>query len=272
MSAASLTLIIPALDEEENLSATVAMAVKAMAPRFVDYELIIVDDGSRDRTGEIAAALALRDGHIRVVSHDRNLGFGFSVRQGLALATKEFVGWLPSDWNLSLSQEDVDRLLEAAGEADFVLFHLTSDSRPVLKRLISRGFILAMNLLFGLRAKYYNGANFYRSEVIQGLRIDGNGYDMLCAILIRLLRARCSYVEVGIANRDSRGHSKAFRFKTFAQVVRTVSALFWEVRVSPKGRRRTAYMGRDGLAALAGVAREEGREPVLAVGETSGLA
>lgn len=235
MTPTSISVIIPALNEEANLAATVDMVVRAVAPRFADYELIVVDDGSTDRTARIADGLAARDGRIRVVHHFRNLGLGYSFREGVDLATKAFVGWLPGDSNGIFNQEDVDRVFAAVGRADFVLIHLTADYRTPLRRRLSRAFVVAMNLLFGLRLKYYNGANFFRAGLIERLRGQSDGYGLFSGILIRLVRAGCSFVEVGVANRDRDNSSKALRLRNLVKVFLAVARLLWEVRLRPQG-------------------------------------
>lgn len=231
MTPASICVIIPALNEEANLAATVDMVERAVAPRFADYELIVVDDGSTDRTAQVADGLARRDCRIRVVHHYQNMGLGYSFREGVELATKAFVGWLPGDSNGIFSQEDVDRVFAAVGRADFVLIHLTADYRTPLRRELSRAFVVAMNLLFGLRLKYYNGANFFRAGLIQQLRGQSDGYGLFSGILVHLVRAGFSYEEVGVANRDRDNSSKALRLRNLVQVFLAVARLLWEVRI-----------------------------------------
>jgi glycosyltransferase involved in cell wall biosynthesis len=233
MGTPSLSVVIPALDEAANLEAAVGMIQEAVARRFADYDLIIVDDGSGDRTREIALAMVERDPHINVLSNRQTMGLGYSIRAGMALSNRTYTGWLPADVNTILSTADMARLVDAVGAADFVLLHLTEDRRLLHKRWLSRGFVAGMNLLFGLRLPYYNGANFFRTDIIRSVPLRGDGYELFSGTLIRLLRAGYSYRMLGVTNGDAHGSSKAFRLATFVKVVRAVSRLFWEVRIAP---------------------------------------
>jgi dolichol-phosphate mannosyltransferase len=224
----SISLILPALDEEHNLEATVKMVLAAASGRCSDLELLIIDDGSQDQTGAIADRLASSHPGIQVVHNGQNKGVGYSFRTGVSLATKDFVGWLPADTNLILVAEELERTFDAVGRADFMLMYLSSDVRSFPRRLISQGFVGAMNLLFGLQLKYFNGGNFYRRHLIQSARMDQDGYVLFSGILIRLIRAGHSYVEVGVVNRGT--ESKSLRVKVFRQVLVGMASLFWEVR------------------------------------------
>ena len=235
--APSVSIIIPALDEEENLEATVRMLTDAAAQRFCDYELLIFDDGSLDRTGEIADELASKDSHIRVIHNSYNQGVGYSFREGVRLATKEFIGWLPADINNLFSPREIERTLDAVGKADFVLMYLSHDNRARLRRITSQGFVSVMNLLLGLRLKYYNGGTFYRSQIIKSAKMDSDGYMLFSSILVRLIKGGHDFVEVGVTNKHVKGGSKAVHAKNFVQVFLGMVRLFWEVRVTRQRER-----------------------------------
>ena len=93
----TLSFIVPAYNEEQHLHITIEELVKVLRTEVSEYEIIIVDDGSTDNTGEVADNLARTDPYIKVVHHPRNKGFGFACRAGLEQASKEFVSWAPSD-------------------------------------------------------------------------------------------------------------------------------------------------------------------------------
>jgi len=115
----SLSFFFPAYNEEENVEAVVREA-QAKLPRFADdVEIVVVDDGSRDRTGEIADRLAAEDPRVRVVHHSPNRGYGGAVRSGLATATKEHVFFTDGDQQFDL--DDLDRLIARLDRADVVV-------------------------------------------------------------------------------------------------------------------------------------------------------
>ncbi len=232
----SISVIIPALNEEANLAATIDLVASSVSSRFLDYELIVVNDGSQDSTAEVANTLARHNRRIRVVHHFGNMGLGYSFREGVELANMDYIGWLPGDSNGIFTQDDVDGVFDAVGKADFVLIFLSADYRTRLRRNLSRGFVRGMNLLFGMNVKYFNAANFFRRGLIKQMTDGSDGYGLFSGILIRLVRSGCSYVEVGVANRDQDNSSKALQLKNLLQVVKAVLQLVWEVRIVPSER------------------------------------
>src|SRR2546427_11519710 len=87
----TVSVIIPALNEQENLAGAVTTVMEAIGDRFRDYELLIFDDGSTDSTGMIADRLAFENQHIRVIHNLRNMGFGYNFNRGVGLARMEYI-------------------------------------------------------------------------------------------------------------------------------------------------------------------------------------
>src|SRR5437879_2553834 len=116
--ARTLSVIIPALNEEENLAAAVTNVLDAIGDRFTDYELLIFDDGSTDSTGQVADRLATHNPRIRVVHNHRNLGLGCNYTNGAELARMEYVAWFPGD--NEVPGQAVRAILDAIGSAEIV--------------------------------------------------------------------------------------------------------------------------------------------------------
>lgn len=237
----SISIIVTAMNEEVNLEPTVKMVLELVGPRFEDYELLIIDDGSRDKTAEIAEALAASDpAHIRVHHNKANMGLDYSYRKGVELASKKYVGWVAGN-NLNPRQGLIDTF-DAVGQADIVLPYVVSDVRPRSRRLISRTVVTLLNLLFGLKLKYYTGPCVYRSEDIKRVKITSHGSIALAEILIRLTRSGRSYVEVGLNTvKRTNGKSKTFRLKNFTQFGLAIARLFWEIRILGSFKRKSSY-------------------------------
>ncbi len=110
--------MLPCFDEEDNVAAAVAAAGRAAARVAASYEIVVVDDGSRDRTAAIAAALASTDRHVRLLRHPRNRGYGAAVRSGLAAAR---MPWLfLTDADLQFDLDELERFVAPARTADLV--------------------------------------------------------------------------------------------------------------------------------------------------------
>ena len=217
---------------------TVRIVLGGVTQHFADFELIIINDGSQDRTGAIAEQLAAANPHIRVFHHQENKGLGYSYREGIQLATKEYIGWIPGDCGGLTSEDDLAHLLEPVGRADMVLIYLLSENRSWQRQLISRTYTEILNLLFGLRLKYYNGANIYKRELLKQVTMTSKGYGLFAEILIQMVKSGHDYIEVGMHNEEQvRGNSKAFQLKNWIRVGRAVTTLFWRVQIVGLGQK-----------------------------------
>jgi glycosyltransferase involved in cell wall biosynthesis len=227
----TLSVIIPALNEEGNLEAAVRSVLAAIGVRFHDFELLLFDDGSTDRTGEIADRLATENGHIRVIHNGTNRGFGYNYTRGVQLSKMEFVTMFPGDNEIPTSA--IQGILAAVGSADIVIPYIsTPEVRPWSRRLVSRCFVGLLNALFGLRLRYYNGPCVHRRVRLQSVPMRTHGFAYMASILVRLIRSGCTYVEVPMPLQPRRhGRTKAFRVKNIVSVLSALAELFWDVRV-----------------------------------------
>lgn len=227
----SLTVVIPAYNEEGNLEATVREVFAASAPHFEACELIIIDDKSRDKTGEIADRLATQDARIRVVHNDPNHGLGWNFRHGIGLARMEYVAMVPGD--NAFDRETLMKLFGAVGTADIVTGWTTNmEVRPIGRRVISWCFTNGMNFLFGLDMKYFNGPCVFRTSDAMKARSFSDGFAYMAEMLVRLLSSGRTVKEVGLVLHERQsGQSAAFRWNNIVSVFRTVGSLFWRIKI-----------------------------------------
>ena len=227
----SLTVVIPAYNEEGNLEATVREVMAAAAPRFEACELIVIDDKSRDATGEIADRLAAGDARVRAIHNERNQGLGWNFRRGIELARMEYVAMVPGD--NAFDREALTKLFDAVGAADIVAgWTVNMEVRPMSRRLVSWCFTNGMNLLFGLKQKYFNGPCVFRTADAMKARSSSDGFAYMAEMLVRLLVSGRTVKEVGLVLHERQsGRSAAFRPKNVSSVFRTVGRLFWDIRI-----------------------------------------
>jgi dolichol-phosphate mannosyltransferase len=211
----------------------VAEAVAALGDRFGDWELLLFDDGSTDRTGAIMEEVAAADPrHVRVTHNPTSRNLGGVYKQGIALARMEYVLMVPGD------NENPGHALQAPfdaiGRADIVLpYPVNSDVRGFARHAVSRIYVGLLNRLFGLRVRYYNGTVIHRTANLKALSIKTSSFAYQAEILIKLLCAGKTFVEVPIRIEPPREgrRSRAFRWKNMVQVGRTLGDLFLDLRV-----------------------------------------
>lgn len=225
----TLSVIVPAFNEAQNLSGAVEGILRAIGDRLSDYEVIIVNDGSRDNTGLLAEELAKQNPHIRVIHHPVNQGLGASFRTGINASRLDYLMWVPGDNDVD--PESIKEILEQVGKAEIIIPYHSHDSRPWLRRRLSRLWTLLLNFLFGFRLKYYNGLCVYKNAILKEVVIDTNSFGFLSATLITALKQGHSYQEIPFRHQGRRhGKSSAYRLKNILATLKTIAKLYWRLR------------------------------------------
>ena len=240
-STRTLSVIIPALNEEDNLGGAVTTVLDAIGDKFTDYEVLILDDGSTDHTGEIADELATHNPRIRVIHNQRNMGLGSNYTRGVELARMDYVAWFPGD--NEVPEQAVRTILDAIGSAEIIVPYIANPHvRAWSRRLISASFVRLLNLLFGLRLRYFNGPSVYSRTLLSSVPIQSSGFACFAALLIRLILSGHSYIEIAIPTGiRQHGRTKAFRLKNLVSIFSTIAGLSWDVYV--RERHKYARVG-----------------------------
>lgn len=230
----TLSVIIPALNEERNIASSIENVLSAIDDNFSDYEIIVFDDNSSDKTRDIAEKLTAKNKKIQLIHNEKTIGFGYNYRKGVELARFEYVSMIPGDDEISV--DSINEMYRAIGKADIVIpYTLNYRSRPLLRRFISFIFTKTLNFIFNLRLNYYNGPVIHRRELIRSVTLSTNSFAFQAEALVKLIKSGHSYIQVGMLLKERRyGRSKAFRIKNILGVLKTVIKLFAEVYLFKK--------------------------------------
>lgn len=229
-----ISIIIPAYNEEKNLAGAVDGLYSALKNRRMNgqCEILIFNDYSSDRTGEIADRLARDNPRIRVFHNEKNMGLGYNFKEGVKAAKGKYVTWIPGD-NENLPDSFVETLSHV-GEADIIIpFTANQEVRPFGRRFISKIYTTANNLLFGLNLKYYNGLSVYRKDFLDKLLSQmTHSFAFSAEILVNLLKSGATYIEVPIKIKPRMsGKSSAFRVKNIFNTIKTILKLFYKINI-----------------------------------------
>jgi len=153
MTKPELSLILPAYNEEGNIDLVIERVDAVVRSLGFNYELIIVDDGSIDNTRIKVNRYAKNNGHVKVISHNNNVGKGFALKTGFSHAVGDKVVFMDSDADIDPKQ--IVSYLETLMDADVVVaskWHPQSKvDTPLIRRILSRGFNVLVKLSVGLR-------------------------------------------------------------------------------------------------------------------------
>jgi glycosyltransferase involved in cell wall biosynthesis len=198
---ARLSYFFPAHNEEANLEGLVAEALETLPALAETFEIIAVDDGSKDATPSIADSLATAHPDVvRVGHHPVNLGYGAALRSGFGAARYELVAFTDGDRQFHVA--DIGRLtarLAEAGDAEIVAGFRIKRADPIIRTLYARAYRLANRIFFGLKVTDVDCAcKLFRREALQGIRVESDGAFFSAELLIKLQAAGHDVVEVGV--------------------------------------------------------------------------
>lgn len=193
----SLSAFFPAYNEEGNIEQTVRRALEVLPAYAETFEVIVVDDGSTDRTAEVVRRLMEEDPRVRLVQHERNRGYGAALRTGLAAARYEWVFF--SDADLQFDLADLARLLPYTDRGDLIVGYRLRRRDPFHRRLIGRTWNLLVRWGFGVRVRDVDCAfKLLRREVVQRLPLRSDGAFISTELLCRAAACGARIVEVGV--------------------------------------------------------------------------
>lgn len=187
MSYQKLSVVMPAYNEGGNIYNNLKTASTCLQGFCTDYELVAVNDGSKDQTGDEIARAASEDSHVKAVSYEKNKGKGHAIQEGVHAATGDIIAFLDAD--LDISPSHLKRYLEELEKqsADIVIgSKMHKDSRleyPASRRFVSFCYYIILKTLFHLNVKdTQTGIKLFRAEVIKNIigmvRTSGYAYDI----------------------------------------------------------------------------------------------
>jgi glycosyltransferase involved in cell wall biosynthesis len=210
-----VSLLAWAYNEEALIASFLRRAVALLDQTTVDWEIVLVDDCSTDRTPEIVAAFAAHESRLRVVRHERNLNVGMACRTAITNAKKEFLFWQTVDWSYDIGKLRV--LLELLKHFDVVqgirpvpirllsyipvlrsIYRVRRRSDTFYKAVISLGNYYVLRILFGVHFQDFQNVTFYRTQTVQALPLVGRTSFINPELLLRSYYSGARFVEAPI--------------------------------------------------------------------------
>lgn len=252
MISGKLSVVLPAHNECDNLPAVVARAEEVLPELVCDYELVIVDDGSRDGTTELADGLARRNRRIQVVHHPVNRGYGAALTSGFAAARGDYIMFMDADRQFDIA--DLSLLGPFVGKYDIVAGYRIDRQDARHRILYAHLFKVAMRLLFGIRLRDIDCAfKVFRADLLKEARLESPGALINTEILAKARRAGASWVEIGVHHYPRpAGESSGGSARVIARAMRETLRLWRRMlRYQPPDRKAGTAAGDLPLLAVA---------------------
>jgi len=199
----SISAFFPAYNEEQNVPAMVERLTAVLPRVSEDYEIIVVNDGSADRTGAVADALAAADPHVRVIHHPVNRGYGGALKSGFAGARKEYVFFTDGDGQFDVAE--IERLLPFVPEYDVVVGYRLDRAEGGVRKLNAAGWNWLGRRLFHMPVRDVDCAfKLFKRRVFDVVQPEAEGAMISTEILARAVHGGFRITEVGVHHYERR--------------------------------------------------------------------
>jgi glycosyltransferase involved in cell wall biosynthesis len=218
MTSYKISVIMPSLNEQDNLALAVKNVIDCFESLNISGQIVIVNDGSTDRTAEIASSLAEEYPFLKVLHHNRPQGIGASFWDGMRAGDGEIVTMLPGDGENDSCE--ILRYLPLLEHVDLVVpFIYNKAIRSLKRRMLSSLYRGIVNISFGLTLNYMNGTVMYRKAVFDSISLKCTGFFYQTELLVKCLKAGYLHAEVPSSLRErGKGVSKATTVRSLWRV------------------------------------------------------
>lgn len=241
--AESISVFLPAYNDEATIAPLVGNALAVLQTLADDFEVIVVDDGSTDRTAAVLDELARADPRVRVIHHDSNCGYGGALRTGFASATRELVFYTDGDGQYDV--REIALLLPLLGEGvDVVNGYKIKRADGWQRKAIGAAYNRLVHLLFSIPIRDVDcDFRLIRRRAVEEIELVSSSGSICVELVHKLHRAGCVFAEVPV-HHHPRPHGRS-QFFTLGRVGRTAFELLslWVSMVAPRrGRRGNGVM------------------------------
>jgi len=194
----SISVIVPVYNEEDLIDSAVRKIHDFLSDAFDDWEIVIVESGSTDRTPELVDSLAGELHSTHVYHQERREGMGSAVRLSYSKCTKELIWKIVPDLPFALA--NIHSAMPLFPAHDFVHSYRYPDSSSAGRRIMSWGFNLLATIVVGVKLRCVNSSfNVFKRSVVQNVEFISNGWFYQAEILAELGRANLAYTEIPVA-------------------------------------------------------------------------
>lgn len=230
----SISIVIPALNEEKSILEVLEQVIAICEEYSFDYEIIVVDDGSTDRTASLAIEFAKNNKKVRVLRHTKTVGSGEAIYTGIKNSCKELVMYIPADGQFEVSE--IPLFIKAAENADIVLGTRSSrEDYSLFRKINSKLYLFLARILFGLKYRDINWVHLWRKEIFDRFKISSKGVAFLLEIVVKAKKSTYKIAEVFSVYRPRiAGKAKGSKLKSVFRALKEIICLYFKERLAIK--------------------------------------
>jgi glycosyltransferase involved in cell wall biosynthesis len=196
----NISAFFPVYNEEQNIGVVVEAAIKVLSAAADQYEIIVVDDGSRDKTPEVVRDLSRRYPQVKLITHQKNLGYGAALYTGFQNCQYEFIFF--SDGDNQFDLKELKNLIPLIGKADLVTGYRKNRQDSFPRKLNAWGWNTLVRLLLNIRVRDIDCAfKLFKKDILKKINIEhlkSQGAMANTECLARLRKIDASIIEVPV--------------------------------------------------------------------------
>lgn len=226
----SLSVFFPCYNEEGNVERVVKSTIEVVDGLKIDYEIIIVDDGSKDNTGKFADRLASENPKIKAVHHWPNKGYGAALQSGFKAATKEYVFYTDGDGQFDI--KELPLLFKYTDNYDIVTGYRINRQDNLLRKINAFCWTTLTNILFGMRIKDMDCAfKLYKRKIFDEITLKSTGALINTEIFARLNNKGYKVFQLGVHHYPrTAGKQTGANFKVILRAFKELFALYKQIK------------------------------------------
>lgn len=226
-----IAVALPAYNEAESLPRTIPPVVAALRKVTDDFEIVVVDDGSRDRTADVVRELGRTYPEVRLVPHEENLGYGAAVWTGITSGQKDFIFFTDADGQFDI--DEIARFMPYTGEYDLIIGYRSPRRDPPKRLLFAFGWKILATLLFGYMARDIDCAfKLFRREVLDHVYVESRGAAFSAELLVKARDRGFRIKELPVTHLPRRaGSSTGDRPDVIVRAFKEIFAFWFKYRV-----------------------------------------
>ena len=235
MSVPSLSVFFPAYNEQDNIGQLTEITVNVLEEIGGEYEVIIVNDGSSDKTGKAAEELARRYPRVQVIHHEKNLGYGAALKTGFASAKNDYIFYTDGDYQFDI--RELKKFVALVGLSDLVVGFRIRKRYTVYRNVTSFAYNLVLQILFYLQYRDVDCAfKLVPKSFIDKIDIESVRFFVDAELLIKAQQLGYSVTEVGVNHYLRETGLTTVKART---ILDTIKEMIWfYLRMRAQGRLR----------------------------------
>jgi putative flippase GtrA len=224
----SLSVILPAYNEEAAIAGMLHTVIATLTPWVQHFEVIVVNDGSKDNTRTIVEDIVVTDPRVRIINHHVNQGYGAALVSGFEAVTKDLVFFMDSDGQFDIS--DLEPFFPLIEIYNAVLGYRIERRDTWVRKLNAWGWKLLVRAIFGLRVRDVDCAfKLYRADFFRKHRLETRGAMINTEILHKLKRFGYTYTQLGVRHLPRRsGRATGAKLSVIMRAFRELFIYAWK--------------------------------------------